>query len=104
MTVEDGSESTMTLWAVSGIVVALTLLLSVLLFLFARSPLRPVHSRELEGLFVWSLLVCMVVSPVGGLYLFFNTRNRWWFLTILPFAGALIMWILLALMSPVTFH
>ena len=95
---------TTSLRVVGGIVVASTLLLSVLLFFFVRSPLGPFHSRELEGLFVRGLLMCMFVAPTGGLYMFLRTRSRWWLLTLLPFTGVLVLWFLISRMVPVTFH
>lgn len=105
MTSGDKPHATSTsLRAMGGIVVLATVLLTILFLMFLKSPLRPVHSRQMEGVFVWGLLACMVLSLGGGLYMFSRTRNRWWFLTIVPFAGVIVVWFLVALMGPVTFH
>lgn len=90
--------------AVSGIVILVTIVLTILLIAFARSPLRPVPSREWEGLFVWALLTCAILSPVGGIHLFSRTRNPWWFLTLLPFFGVFVLWLLISAMGHVPFH
>lgn len=89
---------------VAGIVVLATFVLTILLIAFARSPLRPVPSREWEGLFVCVLLTCAILAPTGGLYLFSRTRNPWWFLTLLPFFGVLVVWLLVSAVGPVPFH
>jgi len=106
MTVEGKPQSTPTptsLRVVGGIVFLATILLTILFILFVKSPLRPVP-REMEGLFVQSLVTCLVLSPGGGLYMFSKTRNPWWFLTIIPFVGVVVVWWLISLMDPVLFH
>ena len=103
MTSGDGLQTTTSLRVAGGIVIASALLLTVLLSFFIRSPLG-FHSQKLEGLFVRSLLVCMVVVPVGGFYMLIRTGSRWWLLTLLPLTGVIVMWILISLMVPAAFH
>lgn len=65
---------------------------------FASSPLR------VSGVVALGLLVSALASVGGGIWMFSVTKNPWWFLTLLPVVGGLVVWLLVALMVPLTFH
>lgn len=80
---------------VGGVVIFGTMLVIVLMTLFLFSP-GMFHSQSAEGWFVRILLASLVVSGVGGLWMFGETQNPWWVLPLLVVGGAVAMWLLFA--------
>lgn len=82
----------------TGIVILASVLAAILAAIFVSAPLR------MNSVLALMLLACSLTSAVGGLSMLSATKNPWWALTFLPVVGVVVVWFLMTLMVPVTFH
>lgn len=83
---------------IGPIVVLAGLVTTFLALQFASAPLR------VSGIHFLVMLVSSFVSTVGALWLLITTRNFFWAFSLFPVVGIVVVWVLVAQMSPVNFH
>lgn len=81
--------------AVGGIVILATAVVLTVAALWLLAPELLTGSRRAEGMIIRILVVSLIVSSGGGLFMSVMTRNPSWLLTLLAAGGMVALWLLI---------